>query len=123
MLLNDADAAGMAEMTFGAGKGQSGMVLMVTLGTGIGSALFFNGVLLPNTELGHIEIRGKDAELRASDHVRVTKEWGWSKWATRVNEYLGRLEALFSPDLFHSRWRREPEVCSLPLVVALQGHE
>jgi polyphosphate glucokinase len=99
-LLNDADAAGIAEMTFGAGRGQSGLVMIVTLGTGIGTALFYRGVLVPNTELGHIEIRGKDAERRASDRARVRKRLSWERWARRVDEYLGRLEALFSPDLF-----------------------
>jgi polyphosphate glucokinase len=100
VLLNDAGAAGVAEMAFGAGKGQRGTVIMVTLGTGIGTAVFFNGILLPNTELGHIEIRGKDAEERASDRARIANDWKWSKWAKHVDEYLGRLEALFSPDLF-----------------------
>jgi polyphosphate glucokinase len=100
LLLNDADAAGIAEMRFGAGKGHMGVVIMVTLGTGIGSALFFEGRLLPNTELGHIEIRGKDAERRASDHAREVKDLSWDKWAKYVDEYLDRLEALFSPDLF-----------------------
>lgn len=99
-LLNDADAAGIAEMRFGAGAGHQGMVLLITLGTGIGSALFYRGVLVPNSELGHIEVRGKDAELRASDRVRVEKDMGWKRWAQRVDEYLGRLDALFSPDLF-----------------------
>lgn len=98
-LLNDADAAGFAEITFGAGKGQSGVVIVATLGTGIGSALFLDGRLVPNTELGHLEVRGKDAELRASDRVRQQKELSWKKWAERVDEYLGRLNALFSPDL------------------------
>ena len=100
VLLNDADAAGIAEMTFGAGKNHAGLVIMVTLGTGIGTALFLDGTLLPNTELGHIEMRGKDAEQRASDRVRVAKGWDWPKWAAQVDAYLGRLEALFSPDLF-----------------------
>ncbi len=100
LLLNDADAAGIAEMRFGAGKGHMGVVIMVTLGTGIGSALFFEGRLLPNAELGHIEIRGKDAERRASDHAREVKDLSWDKWAKYVDEYLDRLEALFSPDLF-----------------------
>jgi polyphosphate glucokinase len=100
VLLNDAGAAGMAEMAFGAGKGQQGVVIVVTLGTGIGTALFHNGTLLPNTELGHIEIRGKDAEERASDRVRVAKGWDWAKWGAHLDEYLGRLEALLSPDLF-----------------------
>jgi polyphosphate glucokinase len=100
VLLNDADAAGIAEVKFGAGKGQPGVVLLITLGTGIGSALFLNGTLVPNTELGHLEIRGEDAEERASDRIREEKGWGWHKWAEHLDEYLGRLEALFSPDLF-----------------------
>jgi polyphosphate glucokinase len=100
VLLNDADAAGLAEVQFGAGRGRHGVVLLVTLGTGIGSALFVDGVLVPNTELGHIEVRGKDAEERATDRVRQDKGLSWKKWARRVDEYLGRLEALFSPDLF-----------------------
>jgi polyphosphate glucokinase len=100
VLLNDADAAGIAEMEFGAGKGQPGVVFMLTFGTGIGSAVFLDGKLLPNTELGHLEIRGKDAERRASDYTRTQKDLNWKQWAARVNEYLDRLEALFSPDLF-----------------------
>ncbi|HJW84939.1 MAG TPA: ROK family protein [Anaerolineae bacterium] len=100
VLLNDADAAGMAEMTFGAGQGQPGVVFVLTFGTGIGSAVFVNGVLLPNTELGHLPLRGKDAEQRASDRVRAEKGWSWKKWARRVNEYLAQLDALFSPDLY-----------------------
>jgi polyphosphate glucokinase len=99
-LLNDGDAAGIAEMRFGAGAGHDGVVLIVTVGTGIGSALFVRGVLVPNTELGHIEIRGKDAEKRASEHAREAKQLGWKEWAVLFNEYLQRLEALFSPDLF-----------------------
>jgi polyphosphate glucokinase len=99
-VLNDADAAGLAEMTFGAGRGQRGVVLLLTFGTGIGSALFLDGKLVPNTELGHLEVRGKEAEDRASDRVREEKGWSWSKWAEKVDEYLARLEALFSPDLF-----------------------
>jgi polyphosphate glucokinase len=99
-LLNDADAAGIAEMAFGAGKGQGGVVLMVTFGTGIGSALFVDGRLVPNTELGHLELRGKDAERRASNRIRQQKDLSWKKWAARIDEYLERLEALFSPDLF-----------------------
>jgi len=98
-LTNDADAAGIAEMEFGAGRGVNGLVLMVTLGTGIGTALFMNRQLVPNTELGHIEIRGKDAERRASDHVRLQKELSWKSWAKRVDEYLNRMEKLLWPDL------------------------
>ncbi|WP_322508001.1 polyphosphate--glucose phosphotransferase [Anaerolinea sp.] len=99
-VLNDADAAGLAEMTFGAGKGQKGVVLMITIGTGIGTALFTDGILVPNTELGHIEIRGKDAEQRSSEAARQRKDWTWQQWAKRLNEHLERLEALFWPDLF-----------------------
>ena len=99
-VVNDADAAGIAEMEFGAGKGHSkGVVIMVTLGTGIGSAIFLNGVLFPNAEIGHLEIRGKDAELRASDHARVEHEWSWKRWSKNVDEYLRRIEFLFSPEL------------------------
>ncbi len=100
VLLNDADAAGIAEMTFGAGKGHQGTVIMHTFGTGIGSAIFVNGQLVPNTEFGHMEIRGKEAEQRAADSIRTKKDLNWSKWAKRVNEFLGRMEALFWPDLF-----------------------
>lgn len=99
-MLNDADAAGIAEMAFGAGKGRAGVVMMLTFGTGIGCALFLNGQLLPNTELGHLEIRGKEAERRAADRIRRKKALSWRKWAARVDEYLRKLEALFSPDLF-----------------------
>lgn len=99
-VLNDADAAGIAEMRFGAGAGRSGLVMTVTLGTGIGTALFYNGVLVPNSELGHIEVRGKDAEKRASDRIRETKDLSWKKWAKNVNEYLQMLEMLLNPELF-----------------------
>lgn len=98
-VLNDADAAGVAEMTFGAAVGQAGTVLMLTFGTGIGSALFIKGVLVPNTEFGHIEIRGHDAEKRASEHAKVLHDLSWGKWAGRVEEYLKQIEALLSPDL------------------------
>jgi polyphosphate glucokinase len=98
-VLNDADAAGIAEMTFGAGKGEHGTVLMLTFGTGIGSALFIGGQLVPNTEFGHIEIRGHDAEKRASEQAKVLHDMSWSKWAGRVEEYLQHMEALLSPDL------------------------
>lgn len=100
VLLNDADAAGIAEMTFGAGKDQLGVVMMLTLGTGIGSALFVDGRLVPNTELGHLQVRGKDAELRASDRARIERKLSWKRWAKALNEYLKRLEVLFSPDCF-----------------------
>ena len=98
-VLNDADAAGLAEMTFGAGQGEHGTVLMITFGTGVGSALFTGGTLVPNTELGHIEIRGKDAEKRASERGKEAHGWSWKEWATRVDEYMQHMEALLSPDL------------------------
>jgi polyphosphate glucokinase len=98
-VINDADAAGLAEMRFGAGARERGTVLMLTLGTGIGSALFTNGTLVPNTEFGHIEIRGKDAEKRASEIVREQEDLSWGKWAERVDEYLWHVEQLLSPRL------------------------
>lgn len=99
--LNDADAAGMAEMTHGIGKEyQNGVVILLTVGTGIGSAIFSDGVLIPNTEFGHLQIRGKDAEHRASDAIRQSEELSWKKWAKRFDEYLQIMESLFSPDLF-----------------------
>jgi polyphosphate glucokinase len=98
-VLNDADAAGVAEMTFGAGVGVTGTVLMLTFGTGIGSALFTGGMLVPNTEFGHIEIRGHDAETRASEHAKSLHDLSWGKWAGRVEEYLKQIEALLSPHL------------------------
>jgi polyphosphate glucokinase len=98
-LINDADAAGLAEMRFGAGRGVAGLVLMLTVGTGIGTALFLHEQLVPNTELGHIEIRGKDAERRASDAVRIRKELTWKQWVKRFNEFLGKIEKLLWPDL------------------------
>lgn len=100
LLLNDADAAGLAEMTFGAGKGEMGVVMMITLGTGVGSALFYRGVLVPNTELGHLEIRGKDAESRSSARAKEERGWSWAQWAKRLDEHLAVIELLFSPDLF-----------------------
>jgi polyphosphate glucokinase len=98
-VINDADAAGLAEMRFGAGKGREGVVLIVTIGTGLGTSLFTNGVLLPNTELGHIEIDCEDAELMASDAARKRDDLTWRKWADRFNTYLTSLEKLVWPDL------------------------
>ncbi|GII38236.1 polyphosphate--glucose phosphotransferase [Planotetraspora phitsanulokensis] len=98
-LLNDADAAGVAEVAFGAGRGRSGAVLVLTFGTGIGSALFADGRLVPNTEFGHVEIRGKEAEHRASDHVREKHELSWEKWAEHVQEYLLHMRDLLWPSL------------------------
>jgi len=100
LLLNDADAAGLAEMSFGAGRDQGGTVILLTLGTGIGSAVFSEGHLVPNTEFGHLQIRGKDAELRASARIRKDKKLSWKKWAKRINEFLDHMEILFSPDRF-----------------------
>jgi polyphosphate glucokinase len=99
-VLNDADAAGLAEMKFGAGVGEHGTVVMLTFGTGIGSALFIQGILVPNTEFGHVEIRGQDAEKRASEHAKELHDMSWGKWAGRVDEYLQHIEAVLSPDLF-----------------------
>jgi polyphosphate glucokinase len=98
-VLNDADAAGVAEMTFGAGVGNEGTVLMLTFGTGIGSALFTKGVLVPNTEFGHVEIHGEDAETRASEHAKELHDLSWGKWAGRVDEYLQHVEAVLAPNL------------------------
>ncbi|MGH8149094.1 MAG: polyphosphate--glucose phosphotransferase [Steroidobacteraceae bacterium] len=99
VFLNDADAAGIAEMRLGAGRGVLGPVLMLTLGTGIGTALFIEGRLYPNTELGHLELRGMDAEKYASAHVRAALKLDWPAWCARVNEYLERMHALLWPDL------------------------
>jgi polyphosphate glucokinase len=99
-MINDADAAGLAEMSFGAGRGQIGTVIMITLGTGIGCAIFHRGRLLPNTELGHLEIRGKDAESRASDAARQRNDLSWKKYARRLDDYLQAMQTLFWPDLF-----------------------
>jgi len=99
VMLNDGDAAGVAEVTYGAGKGTMGTVAMFTFGTGIGSALFSNGVLLPNTELGHLIIRGKDAERRASARAKEDKDMSWKVWSNYVNEFFVEIDRLFSPDL------------------------
>jgi polyphosphate glucokinase len=99
-VVNDADAAGVAEMTFGVGKGKRGLVIMVTLGTGIGSALFIDGELVPNTELGHLPMGKHDAEHIASEIVREEQDLSWKEWSKRVEEYLLLVERLFTPDLF-----------------------
>ncbi len=96
---NDADVAGMAEMKFGAGKNEMGTVLVLTIGTGLGTAVFTNGVLVPNLEMGHLIIRGKDAEKRASDAARQRKDYSWRKWGEKLQEYMEYLEALINPDL------------------------
>ncbi|GAA1167571.1 ROK family protein [Ornithinimicrobium humiphilum] len=98
-VLNDADAAGVAEMHFGAGKGNDGVVLLTTLGTGIGSALFVGGRLLPNTELGHLEIDGHDAETRAASSVKDEEGLSYKDWAKRLQRYYSHVEALLWPDL------------------------
>ncbi len=98
-VLNDADAAGLAEMTFGAGKGHQGVVLIVTIGTGLGTVLFTGGHLVPNLELGHIEIDCGDAELMASDAARKRDKLSWKKWAARLDKYLCALERLVWPEL------------------------
>ncbi len=99
-MLNDADAAGIAEMELGAGRGETGTVIMLTLGTGIGSSIFYQGRLLPNAEFGHMEIRGKEAEQRASAKIRKEKKLSWDDWCSRLNEFLARMDLLFSPELF-----------------------
>ena len=100
VFVNDADAAGVAELHFGAAKGKRGLVIMTTLGTGIGSALLYDGVLVPNTELGHLEIDGHDAESRAANSARTREDLSWAHWAKRLTTYYRTLEKLFSPDLF-----------------------
>lgn len=99
IVINDADAAGIAEMEHGAGKDRSGTVVMLTLGTGIGSAVFTGGVLVANTEFGHLDIRGKAAEERASDKAREGEDLSWEKWAHRLNEVIAEIESLLWPDL------------------------
>jgi len=98
-VINDADAAGLAEMAFGAGRERKGTVLLVTIGTGLGTVLFTDGHLLPNTELGHIELFGADAELSASDAARKRDKLSWKRWAKNFNAYLDTLERLLWPDL------------------------
>ncbi|GAA1867148.1 polyphosphate--glucose phosphotransferase [Myceligenerans crystallogenes] len=97
--VNDADAAGLAELRYGAARDAEGVVLVSTLGTGIGSALFTDGVLVPNTELGHLEIDGYDAEKRAADSARENEDLSWEEWAERLQRYFGVVEDLLSPDL------------------------
>jgi polyphosphate glucokinase len=98
-VVNDADAAGLAEMRHGAGRGRDGVVVMITLGTGIGSAVFVDGTLVPNTELGHLHLHGGDAEDYAADSVREREDLGWKEWAHRVEKYVHLLEKLLWPDL------------------------
>lgn len=112
-VLNDADAAGIAEDSFGAGKDTSGVVILLTFGTGIGSAVLHNGVLLPNTEFGHLEVDGKEAEHRAASSVKEKKDWSYKEWAVEVSRVLTTFENLLWPDLFiagggisrkHEKW-------------------
>ena len=98
-VINDGDAAGLAEMRWGAGRGAEGVVLMLTLGTGIGTSLFVGGRLVPNTELGHIEVGGEEAERRASDGARKREDLSWREYAERLDEYLHKIEDLLWPDL------------------------
>jgi len=99
-VVNDADAAGVAELRYGAAKGRTGLVILTTLGTGIGSALLYNGVLVPNSELGHLEIDGHVAEKRAAASIMTNEELSWTEYAHRLTTYYRMLEKLFSPDLF-----------------------
>lgn len=98
-MVNDADAAGLAEMRFGAGKGQNGTVLLITAGTGIGSAMFYRGVLFPNTEFGHVQYRGKSVEKFCAASIRKKKDLSWQEWAERLSIYLRMMEGLVWPDL------------------------
>lgn len=98
-VLNDADAAGIAEMRFGAGRGVPGVVLIATLGTGIGTALFVDGLLVPNTEFGHLEIDGYDAEKRAASSVKTNEALSYQDWSARLQRYFSHVEMLLSPDL------------------------
>jgi len=97
-VLNDADAAGLASMRFGAGRGLDGLVFFITVGTGIGSAMFYNQQLIPSTELGHLRLKGGSAEDYASNRIRKEKDLSWKKWAKRFQKYLDRVEFLFAPD-------------------------
>ncbi len=108
-MLNDADAAGLAEEKFGAGKDNTGVIVLLTFGTGIGSAVIHNGVLLPNTEFGHLEVGGKEAEHRAASSVKDAKEWSYERWTEEVTKVLvvDRERDLARP--VHRRWRHQPQ--------------
>ena len=99
-VLNDADAAGLAEQRYGAGRDESGVVVLLTFGTGIGSAVIHKGVLLPNTEFGHLEVGGKEAEHRAASSVKERKDWSYERWSEEVTKVLVAVENLIWPDLF-----------------------
>lgn len=120
-LVNDADAAGMAEIKFGAGRGVKGTVLMLTFGTGVGSALFIDGVLYPNTEFGHLPMHGRSAERRVSAAAKERHDLSFKKWAHRVSDYMELLEALVWPDLIivgggisadHDKWFKHLKIRS-----------
>jgi polyphosphate glucokinase len=130
-VLNDADAAGIAEVQYGAGRGQRGVTLMLTFGTGIGSALFVDGILVPNTEFGHLELDGMTAEHRASDRVREAEDLDWPEWAQRVQRYIAHVERLCWPDLIvigggvskkADRWLSYIDVRAPVVAAALQNH-
>ncbi|KEF35015.1 polyphosphate glucokinase [Deinococcus sp. RL] len=132
-LVNDADAAGVAEVRFGAGRDVPGLVMVLTFGTGIGSALLHSGVLVPNTELGHLWLKGdKHAESWASDRARERDDLNWKGWAKRASTYLRHVEALFSPDLFiiggglskkADKWQEHVKLARTPLVPAALQNE
>jgi len=130
LVLNDADAAGVAEVAHGAGKGQHGVVLLLALGTGIGSALFVDGQLVPNMQLGHVEFHCRDAETRLSSAARTRRKIGWRKWGGEFNELLARYEEYLWPDLIilgggmvkeFSKYKKFPKT-SAPLVAAAMGN-
>ena len=130
LVLNDADAAGVAEIAHGAGKGQTGVVLMLALGTGIGSALFRNGELVPNMQLGHVEFHCRDAETRVSATARTRRKLGWKRWGREFNELLARYEEYIWPDLIiigggiakeFSKYQKFLRT-SAPLVAAAMGN-
>ena len=98
-IINDADAAGIAEMRFGVGRGEPGVVIFLTLGTGVGSGLFIDGVLVPNTEFGQMEIRGRAAERRSAAAARIKRGLSWKAWATDLDEHLDRIQQLIWPNL------------------------
>ena len=125
-MINDADAAGLAEVRFGAGKGVKGTVLMLTFGTGVGSGLFVNGLLYPNTEFGHIRFHGKSAERTVAASAKDRKKWSFKKWAHHVDAYLEQVEAVLWPDLIvigggisadHEKWFKYVKI-DAPLVPA-----
>lgn len=131
VVVNDADAAGLAEMRYGAGRNHAGTVVLLTLGTGIGSAVFVDGTLLPNTEFGHLDIRGQMAEKRAAAQVRKNQRLSWQKWAMRLTEVMVEIEQLLWPDLFiigggvsgrHEKFLPLLE-CRTPVVPAALGND